>query len=154
MQVLGGPESGPWSSGHLAFSYEQILEMTKGFCSENIIGEGGFGRVYKGWLPGGKEVAVKELKAGSGQGEREFRAEVEIISRVHHRHLVSLVGYCIADHRRVLIYEFLPNKTLEHHLHGNVSFFVFKLFLFLTYVYACSVYNLILICGLFVSAEC
>ncbi|XP_028796239.1 proline-rich receptor-like protein kinase PERK12 [Neltuma alba] len=96
-----------------------ITEITQRFSSENIIGEGGFGRVYKGWLSDGKEVAVKQLKAGSGQGEREFRAEVEIISRVHHRHLVSLVGYCIADHRRVLIYEFLPNKTLEYHLHAR-----------------------------------
>ncbi|PKI42686.1 hypothetical protein CRG98_036968 [Punica granatum] len=72
-----------------------------------------------GQLPNGRVVAVKQLKAGSGQGEREFRAEVEIISRVHHRHLVSLVGYCISEQQRLLIYEFVPNKTLEHHLHGK-----------------------------------
>lgn len=123
MQHLGGTDSGPWNTAQKAYSYEQLMEITQGFSSENIIGEGGFGCVYKGWLPSGKAVAVKQLKAGSGQGEREFRAEVDIISRVHHRHLVSLVGYCIADQRRMLIYEFLPNKTLEHHLHGNVSFF-------------------------------
>ncbi|KAF7829357.1 proline-rich receptor-like protein kinase PERK13 [Senna tora] len=119
VQHLRGPDSGPWSAGQIIFSYEQILEITQGFSSENIIGEGGFGCVYKGWLSDGRAVAVKQLKAGSGQGEREFRAEVEIISRVHHRHLVSLVGFCTADHRRVLIYEFLPNKTLEHHLHAK-----------------------------------
>ncbi|PPS13138.1 hypothetical protein GOBAR_AA07504 [Gossypium barbadense] len=62
-------------------------------------------------------IAVKSLKSGSGQGEREFQAEVEIISRVHHRYLVSLVGYCIARQQRMLVYEFLPNKTLEYHLH-------------------------------------
>ncbi|XP_078148862.1 proline-rich receptor-like protein kinase PERK13 [Carex rostrata] len=102
------------------FSYEEILEMTGGFSRENLLGEGGFGCVYKGWLPDGRCVAVKQLKAGSGQGEREFQAEVEIISRIHHRHLVSLVGYCIVEHHRMLVYEFVPNSTLEHHLHGKV----------------------------------
>lgn len=104
------------------------MEITRGFERHNVIGEGGFGSVYKGWLPDGKPVAAKQLKAGSGQGEREFRAEVEIISRVHHRHLVSLVGYCISEQKRLLIYEFLPNNTLEHHLHGKYpSAFLFLL---------------------------
>ncbi|KAL0422744.1 UNVERIFIED_CONTAM: putative proline-rich receptor-like protein kinase PERK6 [Sesamum latifolium] len=71
-----------------------------------------------GVLPNGKEIAVKSLKMNSGQGEREFQAEVDIISRVHHRHLVSLVGYCIAGSQRLLVYEFVPNGTLEYHLHG------------------------------------
>uniref|UniRef100_A0A0E0LBP7 non-specific serine/threonine protein kinase n=1 Tax=Oryza punctata TaxID=4537 RepID=A0A0E0LBP7_ORYPU len=101
------------------FSYEELTGITSNFSRDNVIGEGGFGCVYKGWLSDGKCVAVKQLKAGSGQGEREFQAEVEIISRVHHRHLVSLVGYCIAAHHRMLIYEFVPNGTLEHHLHGR-----------------------------------
>ncbi|KAK8299786.1 hypothetical protein V6Z12_D05G344400 [Gossypium hirsutum] len=101
------------------FSYEEMMEMTNGFAQQNVIGEGGFGCVYKGQLPGGKIVAVKQLKIGSGQGEREFRAEVEIISRVHHRHLVSLVGYCIANDHRLLIYEFVSNSNLERHLHDT-----------------------------------
>ncbi|CAN4093618.1 unnamed protein product [Withania somnifera] len=75
--------------------------------------------MHKGVLSDGSIVAVKSLKSGSGQGEREFQAEVEIISRVHHRHLVSLVGYCISDGRRMLVYEFVPNGTLEYHLHGK-----------------------------------
>ncbi|KAF4366122.1 hypothetical protein F8388_014840 [Cannabis sativa] len=100
------------------FSYEDLMEITNSFSRQNVLGEGGFGCVYKGWLPDGRIVAVKELKAGSGQGEREFKAEVEIISRVHHRHLVSLVGYCIDEHHRLLVYEFVPNQTLEHHLHA------------------------------------
>lgn len=117
--------SGPMDgSGHVGskswFSYEELMEITNGFSRENVIGEGGFGCVFLGILPDAKRVAVKQLKAGSGQGEREFRAEVEIISRVHHRHLVSLVGYCIADYHRLLVFEFLPNNTLEHHLHGNL----------------------------------
>lgn len=115
----GGLESGLMGGPNPNFSYEELMEITNGFSSQNVLGEGGFGCVYKGLLPDGKEVAVKQLKAGSGQGEREFKAEVEIISRVHHRYLVSLVGYCISEHQRLLIYEYVPNKTLEHHLHGN-----------------------------------
>lgn len=76
------------------FTYDELAAATGGFSQANLLGQGGFGYVHKGYLPNGKEVAVKSLKSGSGQGEREFQAEVEIISRVHHRHLVSLVGYC------------------------------------------------------------
>ncbi|KAL3525399.1 hypothetical protein ACH5RR_013771 [Cinchona calisaya] len=101
------------------FSYEELAGATGGFSQPNLLGQGGFGYVHKGVLSDGREVAVKSLKSGSGQGEREFQAEVEIISRVHHRHLVSLVGYCIADGQRMLVYEFVPNKTLEFHLHGK-----------------------------------
>ncbi|TYI25056.1 hypothetical protein ES332_A05G026200v1 [Gossypium tomentosum] len=101
------------------FSYEELARATDGFSEVNLLGQGGFGYVHKGVLPNGKEVAVKQLKAGSGQGEREFQAEVEIISRVHHKHLVSLVGYCISGTIRMLVYEFVPNNTLEFHLHGK-----------------------------------
>lgn len=118
-QNYHSPDSGIIAGSKIFFSYEELMEMTNGFARENVIGEGGFGCVYKGWMPDGRPVAVKQLKAGSGQGEREFRAEVEIISRVHHRHLVSLVGYCIAENQRLLIYEFVANKTLEHHLHSK-----------------------------------
>jgi hypothetical protein len=68
---------------------------------------------------GGHEVAIKKLRAGSGQGDREFRVEVEIISRVHHKNLVSLVGHCIHGEQRLLVYEYVPNKTLQFHLHGT-----------------------------------
>ncbi|KAJ8758996.1 hypothetical protein K2173_003234 [Erythroxylum novogranatense] len=114
-----GSEAGVIGGSKCVFRYEEVTEMTNGFARQNIIGEGGFGCVYKGWLPDGRVVAVKQLKVGSGQGDREFKAEVEIISRVHHRHLVSLVGYNISDHHRMLIYEFVPNNTLAHHLHGK-----------------------------------
>lgn len=101
------------------FTYQELSDATNEFSETNILGEGGFGQVYKGVLVDGREVAVKQLKAGGGQGEREFRAEVEIISRIHHRHLVSLVGYCISDHQRLLVYDYVPNNTLHYHLHGN-----------------------------------
>lgn len=103
-----------------SFSYEDLNAATGGFAKENLLGQGGFGYVHKGVLPNGKEVAVKSLKSGSGQGEREFQAEVDIISRVHHRHLVSLVGYCITGSSRMLVYEFVSNNTLEYHLHGTL----------------------------------
>ncbi|XP_044469297.1 proline-rich receptor-like protein kinase PERK4 [Mangifera indica] len=102
-----------------SFTYEELAAATGGFAQSNLLGQGGFGYVHKGVLPNGKEIAVKSLKTGSGQGEREFQAEVEIISRVHHRHLVSLVGYCITGGQRLLVYDFVPNKTLEFHLHGE-----------------------------------
>ncbi|XP_076954449.1 proline-rich receptor-like protein kinase PERK15 [Bidens hawaiensis] len=101
------------------FTYEELAMATDGFSEANLLGQGGFGYVHKGVLPNGKEVAVKQLKVGSGQGEREFQAEVEIISRVHHKHLVSLVGYCISGTQRMLVYEFVPNDTMEYHLHGK-----------------------------------
>ncbi|CAN6708347.1 unnamed protein product [Malus baccata var. baccata] len=101
------------------FTYEELSKATNGFSKQNLLGEGGFGCVYKGVLEDEREVAVKQLKIGGGQGEREFKAEVEIISRVHHRHLVSLVGYCISEHQRLLVYDFVPNDTLHYHLHGE-----------------------------------
>lgn len=101
------------------FTYEELAMASNGFSDANLLGQGGFGYVHKGVLPNGKQVAIKRLKVGSGQGEREFQAEVEIISRVHHKHLVSLVGYCMTGAERLLVYEFVPNNTLEFHLHGK-----------------------------------
>lgn len=108
------------------FTYEELRMATNGFSDANLLGQGGFGYVHKGVLPDGKEVAIKQLKAGSGQGEREFKAEVEIISRVHHKHLVSLVGYCVTGTERLLVYEFVPNNTMEFHLHGEYGFTFLK----------------------------
>ncbi|KAL1308974.1 hypothetical protein HN51_051610 [Arachis hypogaea] len=101
------------------FTFEELSVATGGFSKENLLGQGGFGFVHRGVLPNGKEVAVKSLKANDAQGDREFQAEVETISRVHHRHLVSLVGYSLSEQRKILVYEFVPNKTLEYHLHGK-----------------------------------
>ncbi|XP_027097414.1 proline-rich receptor-like protein kinase PERK8 [Coffea arabica] len=112
-------EPGGLGNSRSWFTYEELMEATNGFSPHNLLGEGGFGSVYKGHLVDGREVAVKQLNIGGGQGEREFRAEVEIISRIHHRHLVSLVGYCISDSRRLLVYDYVPNNTLYFHLHGE-----------------------------------
>ncbi|XP_062150486.1 proline-rich receptor-like protein kinase PERK8 [Alnus glutinosa] len=112
-------EPGGVSNSRSWFTYEELIQATNGFSTQNLLGEGGFGCVYKGVLTDGRDVAVKQLKIGGGQGEREFRAEVEIISRIHHRHLVSLVGYCISERQRLLVYEFVQNDTLHRHLHGE-----------------------------------
>ncbi|KAL3631295.1 Proline-rich receptor-like protein kinase perk9 [Castilleja foliolosa] len=111
--------SGGMGNSRSWFTYEELVEATNDFSAENLLGQGGFGSVFKGNLVDGREIAVKQLKIGGGQGEREFRSEVEIISRVHHRHLVSLVGYCISDEKRLLVYDYLPNNTLYYHLHGE-----------------------------------
>lgn len=100
------------------FAYDDLAAATDGFSDANLLGQGGFGHVYRGTVAG-QEVAIKKLRAGSGQGDREFRAEVEIISRVHHKNLVSLVGYCLHGEQRLLVYEYVPNKTLEFQLHGS-----------------------------------
>ncbi|KAG7032122.1 Proline-rich receptor-like protein kinase PERK9, partial [Cucurbita argyrosperma subsp. argyrosperma] len=110
-------ELGGLGSSRPLFTYEELFKATNAFSAQNLLGEGGFGSVYKGYLPDGREVAVKELKIGGGQGEQEFKAEVEIIGRVHHRHLVSLVGYCISEHQRLLVYDYVPNNSLYYHLH-------------------------------------
>ncbi|KAG6425918.1 hypothetical protein SASPL_110127 [Salvia splendens] len=102
------------------FTYEELAFATDNFSDTNLLGQGGFGYVHKGVLHDGRDVAIKQLKMGSGQGEREFQAEVEIISRVHHSHLVSLLGHCISGARRLLVYEYVANQTLEFHLHGKV----------------------------------
>ncbi|GMP58710.1 hypothetical protein CsSME_00022287 [Camellia sinensis var. sinensis] len=111
-------EPGGLGNSRSWFTYEELVEATNGFSEQNLLGSGGFGFVYKGYLADGREVAVKQLKIGGGQGEREFKAEVDIISRIHHRYLVSLVGYCISENRRLLVYDYLPNNTLYFHLHG------------------------------------
>ncbi|KAJ4874590.1 hypothetical protein Rs2_39608 [Raphanus sativus] len=110
-------ESGGLGNSKALFSYQELLKATNGFSQENLLGEGGFGCVYKGVLPDGRVVAVKQLKVGGGQGDREFKAEVETLTRIHHRHLVSIVGHCISDDRRLLIYDFVSNNDLYFHLH-------------------------------------
>ncbi|XP_039158981.1 proline-rich receptor-like protein kinase PERK2 [Eucalyptus grandis] len=114
-----GPKGMELGFAQNKFTYKEIKIATGHFSNFNLLGQGGFGYVHRGVLSSGKVVAIKQLKVGSRQGEREFQAEIEIISRIHHRHLVSLVGYCISGAHRILAYEFVPNSTLEFHLHGK-----------------------------------
>ncbi|XP_047061754.1 cysteine-rich receptor-like protein kinase 10 isoform X2 [Lolium rigidum] len=95
------------------FDFLQILEATSNFSEENKLGEGGFGPVYKGYLPDGTEIAVKRLDSHSGQGFIEFKNEVELIAKFQHRNLVKLMGCCSQEEEKILVYEYLPNKSLD-----------------------------------------
>jgi serine/threonine protein kinase len=102
------------------FSLSEIEKATDKFNSKRVLGEGGFGRVYSGTLEDGAEVAVKLLTRDNNQnGDREFIAEVEMLSRLHHRNLVKLIGICIEGRKRCLVYELVPNGSVESHLHGD-----------------------------------
>ncbi|KAF4378182.1 hypothetical protein F8388_009035 [Cannabis sativa] len=100
------------------FSLSEIEKATEKFSSKRILGEGGFGRVYSGLMEDGTQAAVKLLTRDNQNGDREFIAEVEMLSRLHHRNLVKLVGICIEGRRRCLVYELVPNGSVESHLHG------------------------------------
>ncbi|XP_009609150.2 G-type lectin S-receptor-like serine/threonine-protein kinase At4g27290 isoform X2 [Nicotiana tomentosiformis] len=95
------------------FSLESILAATNNFSDENKLGRGGFGPVYKGKLEGGREIAVKRLSTESSQGINEFKNEVVLIARLQHRNLVKLMGYCIQGNEKILLYEYMPNKSLD-----------------------------------------
>ncbi|CAN4104857.1 unnamed protein product [Withania somnifera] len=94
-------------------SLENILATTDNFSDVNKLGHGGFGPVYKGILLGGQEIAVKRLSSQSRQGIDEFRNEVILISKLQHRNLVRLLGYCITGYEQILVYEYMPNKSLD-----------------------------------------
>ncbi|XVF70438.1 hypothetical protein PTKIN_Ptkin11bG0161800 [Pterospermum kingtungense] len=96
------------------FDLASIDSATNRFSQNNLIGTGGFGPVYKGILPTGKEIAVKRLSKNSGQGAAEFRNEVVLIANLQHRNLVALCGCCIHGEERLLVYEYMPNKSLDY----------------------------------------
>ncbi|KAM1266207.1 hypothetical protein ACFX15_035285 [Malus domestica] len=99
-----------------AFSYSSVLAATCNFSEENKLGQGGFGPVYKGKLVTGQEIAVKRLSKCSGQGTLEFKNELILISELQHTNLVQLFGFCIHGEERMLIYEYMPNKSLDNFL--------------------------------------
>ncbi|XP_062221569.1 receptor-like serine/threonine-protein kinase ALE2 [Phragmites australis] len=100
------------------FSLAQLQKATDGFNSKRVLGQGGFGRVYHGTMEDGNEIAVKLLTREDRSGDREFIAEVEMLSRLHHRNLVKLIGICIERSKRCLVYELIRNGSVESHLHG------------------------------------
>ncbi|RYR43726.1 hypothetical protein Ahy_A08g040123 isoform B [Arachis hypogaea] len=95
------------------FDISTIASATNNFSSDNILGQGGFGLVYKGILEDGREIAVKRRSQNSTQGLKEFKNEVKHVSKLQHRNLVKLLGCCIQATERLLIYEFMPNKSLD-----------------------------------------
>ncbi|KAB2625249.1 serine/threonine-protein kinase PBS1-like [Pyrus ussuriensis x Pyrus communis] len=117
------PKDGP--TAHIAaqtFTFRELAAATKNFRPECLLGEGGFGRVYKGRLEStGQVVAVKQLDRNGLQGNREFLVEVLMLSLLHHTNLVNLIGYCADGDQRLLVYEFMPLGSLEDHLHDLPS---------------------------------
>ncbi|XP_028756078.1 G-type lectin S-receptor-like serine/threonine-protein kinase CES101 [Neltuma alba] len=98
------------------FSFESIVVATNNFSDSNRLGEGGFGPVYKGTLSDGQEVAIKRLSNSSGQGLTEFKNEAKLMAKLQHTNLVRLLGFCIERDERILVYEYMPNKSLDFYL--------------------------------------
>ncbi|GMY10409.1 probable LRR receptor-like serine/threonine-protein kinase At1g06840 isoform X1 [Fagus crenata] len=98
------------------FTFGEMVMATNNFNSSTEVGKGGYGKVYKGVLADATVVAIKRAQEGSLQGEKEFLTEIELLSRVHHRNLVSLIGYCDEESQQMLIYEFMSNGCLRDHL--------------------------------------
>ncbi|KAL6127750.1 hypothetical protein ACLB2K_071113 [Fragaria x ananassa] len=105
----------------LKLTLVDILEATNNFCKTNIIGDGGFGTVYKATLSNGKTVAVKKLSEYKTQGHREFIAEMETLGKVKHQNLVSLLGYCSIGEEKLLVYEYMVNGSLDLWLRNRMG---------------------------------
>ncbi|XP_054806480.1 cysteine-rich receptor-like protein kinase 19 [Prosopis cineraria] len=128
-KVFGKSSKGPMSNAesletsapHLEeFSFAIIRAATNDFSVENKLGEGGFGPVYKGKLPGGQEIAVKRLSMASTQGHEEFTNEVSLTARLQHVNLASVLGFCIEREEKMLIYQYMPNRSLDFYLYDPI----------------------------------
>ncbi|CAG7896166.1 unnamed protein product [Brassica rapa] len=107
-----------YSSTCRLFTYKEVLSITSNFASDNLIGEGGNSYVYRGDLPDGRELAVKLLKPCLDV-MKEFKQEIEVITSVNHKNIVSLFGFCFENNNLMLVYDYLPRGSLEENLHGN-----------------------------------
>nr|GMC93609.1 probable leucine-rich repeat receptor-like protein kinase At5g49770 [Ipomoea batatas] len=118
-----GKDSGgvPQLKGARWFSYDELKKCTNNFSESNEVGSGGYGKVYRGLLSTGQVVAIKRAQQGSMQGGMEFKTEIELLSRVHHKNLVGLVGFCFEQGEQMLVYEFMSNGSLRESLSGHVS---------------------------------
>ncbi|KAL1823398.1 hypothetical protein ACET3Z_010176 [Daucus carota] len=103
------------------FDFTTLANATNGFSKYSMLGEGGFGPVYKGMLDDGKEIAVKRLSKDSRQGLKEFKNEVSCIARLQHRNLVKLLGCSVQEGERMLVYEYMPNKSLDSFIFGKMK---------------------------------
>ncbi|KAK1360252.1 Proline-rich receptor-like protein kinase PERK13 [Heracleum sosnowskyi] len=101
------------------FTFAELELATGDFSQANFLAEGGYGSVHRGVLPDGQAVAVKQHKLASSQGDREFCSEVEVLSCAQHRNVVMLIGFCIEDGRRLLVYEYICHGSLDSHLYGR-----------------------------------
>nr|XP_034933053.1 putative cysteine-rich receptor-like protein kinase 35 [Populus alba] len=106
------------------FKFATIKLATNDFSDDNKLGQGGFGAVYKGILADGQAIAVKRLSSNSGQGEVEFKNEVRLLAKLDHRNLVRLLGFCLEGTEKLLIYEFVPNSSLDQFIHDPNKRFI------------------------------
>ncbi|OVA11175.1 Protein kinase domain [Macleaya cordata] len=104
------------SAESLQFDLITVRIATNNFSDANKLGEGGFGAVYKGQLRDGQQIAVKRLSSNSGQGSQEFKNEVVLLHKLQHRNLVRLLGFCLESEEKILIYEYVPNRSLDKYL--------------------------------------
>ncbi|KAL0454533.1 UNVERIFIED_CONTAM: putative leucine-rich repeat receptor-like protein kinase [Sesamum latifolium] len=111
----------PQVKGARCFSFDELKKCTDNFSEMNEIGHGGYGKVYRGTLPNGQLVAIKRAKQGSSQGGMEFANEIELLSRVHHKNLVSLLGFCFDQGEQMLVYEYIINGSLKDGLTGRTG---------------------------------
>ncbi|XP_058194602.1 cysteine-rich receptor-like protein kinase 34 isoform X2 [Rhododendron vialii] len=109
------------SADSLKYDFATVRAATNDFSNANMLGRGGFGSVYKGKLPNGQEIAVKRLDGCSGQGEGEFKNEIVLMARLQHRNLVRLLGFCFEGKERLLIYEFVPNASLDRFIFDPIK---------------------------------
>ncbi|XVF87652.1 hypothetical protein PTKIN_Ptkin18bG0137400 [Pterospermum kingtungense] len=109
------------SAESLQYDFNTIRAATDNFSDENKLGQGGFGAVYKGTLANGELLAVKRLSKDSGQGDVEFKNEVKLVAKLQHRNLVRLRGFCIEGNEKILVYEFVPNASLDKFLFDPVK---------------------------------
>ncbi|KAI4312066.1 hypothetical protein MLD38_036921 [Melastoma candidum] len=105
----------------LQFNLDLIVEATENFSDSKKLGQGGFGCVYLGKLPNGQEIAVKRLSRNSGQGQIEFKNEVVLLAKLQHRNLVRLLGFCLEGEERLLVYEFVPNSSLDQFIFDPIK---------------------------------
>ncbi|XP_074284725.1 receptor protein kinase TMK1-like [Silene latifolia] len=102
-------------NGNMVISIQVLKNVTNNFSEDNILGRGGFGTVYKGELHDGTKIAVKRMECGviTGKGLNEFKSEIAVLTKVRHRHLVALLGYCLDENEKLLVYEYMPQGTLS-----------------------------------------
>ncbi|KAL3340701.1 hypothetical protein AABB24_029040 [Solanum stoloniferum] len=112
----GGESNNQKGNVACSFTFKELALATQNFREANLLGEGGFGSVYKGRLESGLVVAIKQLNLDGLQGHQEFIVEVLMLSLLHHKNLVNLIGYCTDGDQRLLVYEFMPMGSLENHL--------------------------------------
>jgi Leucine-rich repeat (LRR) protein len=109
----------PQLMGAKAFTFEELKKCTDNFSEANDVGGGGYGKVYRGILPNGQLIAIKRAQQGSLQGGLEFKTEIELLSRVHHKNVVRLLGFCFDRNEQMLVYEYISNGSLKDSLSGK-----------------------------------